>query len=57
MLKELREGQKRIEKRLDNQTQILNEHTQILRALEHSAEVNKAEDNNSSSLYYLVLVI
>lgn len=35
-LKGLNEGQKRLETKLD-------EHTQILRALEHSAEVNKAE--------------
>jgi hypothetical protein len=42
ILKRLDEGQKRLETKLD-------EHTLILRALEHSAQVNKAEHDKMSN--------
>lgn len=43
MENEILELLKDINSKLDGHTQILNEHTQILRALEHSSEVHKAE--------------
>lgn len=41
MDKEILEILKRLETKIDEHTQILSEHTQVLRALEHSAQVNK----------------
>jgi len=43
MENEILELLKKIDNKLDNHKQILDEHTQILRALEHKSEVHKAE--------------
>lgn len=48
MDKEILEILKRLESKIDEHTQILSEHTQILRALEHSAQVNKAQHDKMS---------
>ncbi|QCX34780.1 hypothetical protein FDN13_04025 [Caloramator sp. E03] len=44
--KEVREQFKEVNKQFQEVNARLDEHTQILRALEHSAQVNKAEHDN-----------
>lgn len=49
MDKEILEILKRLETKIDGLETKIDEHTQILRALEHSAEVNKAEHDKISN--------
>lgn len=42
-------GLKRLETKVDNLKSKIDEHTQILRALEHSSQVNKAEHDKMSN--------
>ncbi len=43
------DGLKRLESKVDSLETKIDEHTQILRALEHSAQVNKAEHDKMSN--------